>query len=92
MKAIYFKGHNIEIAKDQPEYQTLPAYQSIDEDGVKSLVFCFKLDADELKQVKDTGMIFIKQLIFNQNMQPLGMSCLKEVNLPVPAGDNKKQN
>ena len=75
MKAIDFIEANINIAEKQPQYETLPACYNKKEG---SLVFCFELDKEEIKQVKETGRIYWKQLTFNKAMQPIGMSCLKE--------------
>jgi len=76
MKSVEFKEVNVRIAEDQPEYETLPAFHNKDEG---SITFCFELDPDELEQVGKTGRIFIKQLTFNNPMQPIAGSCLKEV-------------
>lgn len=81
MKAIEFEGHNVKIAEDQPEYETLPALFNKQEG---SMTFCFKLDEQELKQVKKTGRIWIKQLTFGNNFQPIASSCLKETLLKSP--------
>lgn len=81
MKAIEFTGHNVKIAEDQPEYETLPALFNKQEG---SMTFCFELDEPELEQVKKTGKIWIKQLTFGKALQPIGMSCLKEDNFKLP--------
>lgn len=75
MKSVEFPEVNVRIAEDQPEYATLPAFYNRDE---KSMTFCFELDNEELEQVGKTGKIYIKQLTFNQPMQPIAGSCLKE--------------
>jgi len=76
MRSVEFKEVNVRIAENQPEYETLPAYHNKDEG---SMTFCFELDPDELEQVGKTGRIFIKQLTFNNPMQPIAGSCLKNV-------------
>ena len=81
MNAVEFEGHNMKIAEDQEEYQTLPALSSNDEIG-RNLVFCFELTEEEIKQVRLTGRIYLKQYTFGSPMQPLGMSLLKEINIP----------
>ena len=78
MRAIEFDECNLRIAEHQPEYETLPVFHNPDEG---SIVYCFELDEAEIKQVRETGQIYIKQLTFNKAMQPIGMTCLKEVNL-----------
>lgn len=75
MKAITFPEANVEIAKDQPQYQTLPAYWNAEEG---TIVFCFKLNQDEIDRVYATGEIYFKQLTFGHPMQPISLSALKE--------------
>lgn len=79
MRAVEFDEHNLKIAEHQPEYETLPVFHNPKEG---SIVYCFELDEKEIKQVRETGRIYIKQITFNKAMQPIGMTCLKEVNLP----------
>lgn len=81
MRAIEFDECNLKIAEHQPEYETLPVFHNAEEG---SIVYCFELDEEEIKQVRETGQIYIKQLTFNKPMQPIGMTCLKEVNLKPP--------
>jgi len=81
MKAIEFEEQTVKIAEHQDQFQTLPAFQGQDEYG-PHLVFCFELDEEEKKQVAETGRIYWKQITGGNSMQPIGMSCLKEHNLP----------
>ena len=75
MDTIEFPESNIAIAENQPEYNTVHALH----DGVEgSIIMCFKLSEDERNRMYATGEIWIKQLTFNQPMQPLGCSTLKE--------------
>lgn len=78
MKAINFKECNMKIAEHQPEYQTLPVCHNPAEG---SIVYCFELDESEIKQVRETGRIYLKQITGNRSMQPIGTSCLKEDNI-----------
>jgi len=78
MTAVDFKEANLKIAENQPEYETLPVHHNSEEG---SIVYCFELDEAEIKQVRETGRIYLKQITFNKSMQPIGMSCLKEANL-----------
>lgn len=78
MKSIEFPEVNVRIAENQDEYETLPAFYDENE---MSMTFCFELDPDELEQVGKTGRIFIKQLTFNQPMQPIFGSCLESETL-----------
>lgn len=80
MKAIDFKGKNVDIAKNQPQYGTLPAYYDPEQGTV---TFCFALSNEERKQVSETGKIYLRQKTGGERMQPIGQSCLREDNLPV---------
>lgn len=76
MKAVDFKEVNVRLRQDQPQYKTLPAYYNKEE---KSMTFCFELNPDELEQIGKTGKIFLKQLTFNQPLQPIAGSCVKNI-------------
>lgn len=79
MKAIEFEGHNIVIAKDQPQYIPLPAFHNPEEGSV---TFCFKLTDDELNRLYATGELWFKQLTFNGPMNPIALSTNKEELIP----------
>jgi DNA repair exonuclease SbcCD ATPase subunit len=69
MEPIKFEGMNIEIAKDQPQYMTLPAYR--DDDGVITTVW--ELDEEEKKKITEHSFICFQQHTFNQPMQPINL-------------------
>ncbi len=73
MKGIEFDQQNVVFAKDQPEYNSLPAHVN-QEAGTST--FCFELDDEEVQQVQKDGKIYLT--IFNQNqpLQPIGGSVL----------------
>lgn len=75
MEAIYFPEVNVEIAKDQPEYKTLPAHYNKEEG---SMTFCFKLTEDEINRIYATGEIWFKQTTFGNPMHPITLSTNKE--------------
>lgn len=66
MKPIEFKEQNVVFAKDQKEYQPLPALKF--EDG--EVLTCWKLSWKELLRVVFTRKIWVAQLSFNQPLQP----------------------
>jgi len=66
MKAIKFKKSNIEIAKDQDEYKTLPA--EIKKDG--EVIFCYELTFRERLRVLFGENLYISQFTFNKPLQP----------------------
>jgi len=67
MKAIEFDEVNVTFAKDQEEYQQLPAYLS--KDG--EMVSCFQLTPEEITKVNETGLIWLSVMTFNDPLQPL---------------------
>lgn len=71
MKARNFKQANVIYAKDQPEYMQLPGRVQ----GNTS-IFSFKLSEDEIKQVNETGTIYLKVMTFTQPLQPIGSNLL----------------
>lgn len=66
MKPIAFKEHNVVFAKDQKEYQPLPALKF--EDG--TVVTCWKLSWKEMFRLVFTRKIWLAQLSFNKPLQP----------------------
>lgn len=67
MRAIEFPEHNIVFAKDQPEYQPLPARKT--DDG--KVTSCWRLTWRERLAVLFGGRVYVTQLTFNQSLQPL---------------------
>jgi hypothetical protein len=67
MKPIEFEGHNVVFAKDQPEYMPLPAFK----DPSGGVVTCWELTPEERLELFNTGKLWIKQLTFNQPLQPV---------------------
>lgn len=71
MESRKFPQANIAYAKDQDEYQTLYSHAK----GNVS-TFSFKLTEDEIKQVVETGTIYLSIMNFKQPLQPIGPSLL----------------
>lgn len=79
MKPISFEGQNSEIAKDQDEYQTLPALEL---DG--HVISCWKLSLKERFMIIFTGRIWVNIWTFGKPLQPQAISVEK------PFNDNKE--
>ena len=75
MKPIEFEEVNVRIAENQEGFITLPAYHNKEEG---SLMFAFELSPKEREEVLDTGVLWIKQLTSNQDMQPIALSTKKD--------------
>lgn len=66
MKSTEFAGHNVVLAKDQPQYLPLPVL--ITESG--EVVSCWKLSVRERIRILFTGCMWLRQLTFGQPLQP----------------------
>lgn len=73
MKPIKFKECNVTFAKDQPEYNQLPAFR--DEKG--EAVTCWKLTFKERLRILFKGKVWLCLLTFNQPLTPSFMSTKK---------------
>ena len=67
MTPIAFAQSNITYAKDQPEYQPLPAHRS--EDGV--VTSCWRLTDAEIAQIVETKKLWLQSYTFGLALQPL---------------------
>lgn len=68
MKLIEFPEQTIIIAKNQPEYLPLPAYQCKDPQG--TIICCWKLSFKDKIKLLFTGKIWHRILTFNKSLQP----------------------
>lgn len=75
MTPVDFPQATVVIAKDQPEYQPLPAHVS--SHGV--VTSCWELTVDELSELLKTKRIWLQQLTFGAPLQPQ----LPSVEMPV---------
>lgn len=66
MNPIQFKQVNVTFAKDQPEYQPLPAFRT--EDG--QVVSCWRMTFKERLRVLFTGKVWLLLLTYNHPLQP----------------------
>src|SRR4029077_6208419 len=68
MKPIEFLGQTTIFAKDQPEYQPLPAH--VDSSPQKIVTTCWELTAAEVGIVRLTKRIWLQQYSFGQALPP----------------------
>jgi len=66
MKPIEFPEQNTVFAKDQPEYQPLPAL--VDKQQVIS---CWELSDDEIKTILETKKIWLSLMTYGYPLQPI---------------------
>lgn len=72
MEPILFECANAVYGANQPEYIPLPAERRPGNSG--EVVTCWKLSPEELERVKETGVIWLSMLTFNQPLQPVLLS------------------
>jgi len=75
MTPIKFPEANIVFAKDQPEYQPLPAFKANTPNG--EVVTCWKLSFRERLRILFKGQIWFSLLSFNQPLTPSFMTTKK---------------
>lgn len=68
MKPVEFKHQNIVFAKDQPEYQPLPALRIDSPNG--EVVSCWKLTFKERIKIIFTGRVWLSLMSFNKPLTP----------------------
>ena len=73
MKAIEFPEANTQIAKDQPEYLTLPAYVG-ENDPNGYMTTCWKGTIKERILFLFTGKMYLTIMTFRKPLQPLIMN------------------
>lgn len=72
MKPVEFKHQNIVFAKDQPEYQPLPALKINSPTG--EVISCWKLSFSERIKVLFLGRVWLSLMSFNKPLTPSFMS------------------
>lgn len=72
MKPIEFKHQNTVYAKDQPEYQPLPALKIEGPEG--HVVSCWKMTFLERLKVLFTGRVWLSLMSFNKPLTPSYMA------------------
>jgi len=69
VKPIQFPEVNGLLAKDQPQYKTLPVYKD-PEDPVGEVISCWELTPEETMHVLHTGKIWMRMITFNGQVLP----------------------
>ena len=88
MELVEFPGQTVVIAKDQPEYKPLPAYQYPDDDEGQ-IVCCWSLNWRERLKVLLTGRIWHNVLTFHKPLQPQLLQVDKPAMLSDDAGGSR---
>lgn len=78
MKPTEFEGQNVVFAKDQPQYQPLPAFKNDSQQG--EVVQCWQLSDEEIETIVKTKRMWVMQMTFNAPLQPILLSTEPLVN------------
>lgn len=68
MKPIEFKEQNVVYAKDQPQYQPLPAHKN--KEGMGEVISCWKLTFWERVKLLFTGKLWVSLCMFGKPLTP----------------------
>lgn len=77
MQLIEFPEQTVVYAKDQPEYNPLPAHQTGNDQG--EIICCWKLSWRERMRLLITGHVWHHILTFNLPLQPQRLQVEKPV-------------
>lgn len=80
MELSAFAGHNVVIAKDQPQYRPAPAYRVPGPEG--KLIIGWDLTLRERLKLLVTGRLWHTVMTFNQPLQPQVLEVSRPVLLP----------
>lgn len=75
MRPFKFKECNVIFAKDQPEYNQLPAFRNESPNG--EVITCWQLSFKERLQVLFFGKVWLNLLTFNRPLTPSAMATSK---------------
>jgi len=81
MKPVDFPGCNVTFAKDQPEYQPLPAIKINSPQG--EVISCWELSDEEIERLKVTRKVYLSMWTFNNPLTPVILTT--DLNELVPA-------
>lgn len=82
MKPITFKQQNVVYAKDQPEYQPLPALRLDTPEG--QVISCWKMSFKERIKIFFTGKVWVSLMSFNKPLTPSYISVNRKDVFSIP--------
>ena len=86
MQLVEFKGQNVVIAKNQPEYLPLPAYR-IPNDDYGRVTCCWALSWRERFRLLWSGKVWHTVMTFNQPLQPQLIAVERPDYIPAESSD-----
>jgi hypothetical protein len=75
MKPILFPEQNTVFAKDQPQYQPLPAFRDSGPEGY--VVTCWKLSWRDRLRIVFAGKLWLKMMTYQKPLQPVYLTTVK---------------
>jgi hypothetical protein len=72
MRPVEFKGCNVTLAENQPQYEPLPVMWL--QDSAKTVIGCFELDDEDLIEVNRTKRLYIAQQTYGNPYHPINIS------------------
>lgn len=69
MKPTEFREQNMTFGENQKEYGNLPAFR----DPQGEVITAWKLEDGDLEEIQKTGIVYLRQLTFNQPLQPVNI-------------------
>jgi hypothetical protein len=80
MIPVKFPESNAILAFDQDDYEPLPVFLS--PDPTRRVVFCCRLSDAEIADICATRTLWLQQLTFGRNFQPIALSTQRPHDLP----------
>jgi len=89
MKPLEFEHQNTVFAKDQPQYQSLPALRLEDSPGGE-VITCWGLSFKERLKILFTGKMWVSLMMFGKDVTPSYLSVNREEVYYHPSDDAPK--
>lgn len=87
MISVNFPEANVLLAMDQDEYEPLAIHRFEGKEG--RVAMCFRLSPAEIRELVQTKTLWVQQLTFGRNFQPIALSTQRPEDLPITAGDSQ---
>lgn len=82
MKSIKFPGCDLEIGKEQPEYEVLHAMRVPSPQG--EVIMCFELSQEEIEEIIRTRKLYYMRWTFGERFQPMKLTTDLSDNIELP--------
>jgi hypothetical protein len=80
MIPVQFPESNAVLAFNQDEYEPLPLHRFEGPEG--RVAMCFRLSPAEIEEIFRTKTLWVQQLTFGRNFQPIALSTQRPDDLP----------